>query len=228
RIAGLAYQKGFGGHFHNDNSIGALRDIPGLILAVPSRGDDAARMLRGCLAVARTSGRVACFLEPIALYHEKDLYEDGDSQWLFDYPLPGEILLPGEAGVYNAEASDLLIVSYGNGLRMSLKAARVLKEKYAISARVVDLRWLNPLPMDTVREHAHECSRVLVADECRATGGGIADAVISALAENGFRGPLASVRAIDSYVPLGAAANLVLISEEQIVGAARDLCGLSQ
>ena len=29
RIAGLAYQKGFGGHFHNDNSIGALRDIPG-------------------------------------------------------------------------------------------------------------------------------------------------------------------------------------------------------
>ena len=28
RVPGLAYQKGFGGHFHNDNSIGALRDIP--------------------------------------------------------------------------------------------------------------------------------------------------------------------------------------------------------
>ena len=47
RVPGLAYQKGFGGHFHNDNSIGALRDIPGLVLAVPARGDDAARMLRG-------------------------------------------------------------------------------------------------------------------------------------------------------------------------------------
>ena len=34
RIAGLAYQKGFGGHFHNDNSVGSLREIPGLIWSV--------------------------------------------------------------------------------------------------------------------------------------------------------------------------------------------------
>ena len=33
RIAGLAYQKGFGGHFHNDNSFAVFRDIPGLIIA---------------------------------------------------------------------------------------------------------------------------------------------------------------------------------------------------
>ena len=46
RIAGLGYQKGFGGHFHNDNSITALRDIPGLVVGCPSRGDDAAMMLR--------------------------------------------------------------------------------------------------------------------------------------------------------------------------------------
>ncbi|HEX6127551.1 MAG TPA: thiamine pyrophosphate-dependent enzyme, partial [Candidatus Limnocylindria bacterium] len=64
RVAGLAYQKGFGGHFHNDNSIGALRDIPGLVLAVPSRGDDAARMLRGAIAMAAEDGRVVVFLEP--------------------------------------------------------------------------------------------------------------------------------------------------------------------
>ncbi|HEY6985376.1 MAG TPA: thiamine pyrophosphate-dependent enzyme, partial [Rhodanobacteraceae bacterium] len=42
RIAGLGYQRGFGGHFHNDNSIAALRDIPGLVVGCPSRGDDAA------------------------------------------------------------------------------------------------------------------------------------------------------------------------------------------
>jgi 2-oxoisovalerate dehydrogenase E1 component len=57
RVQGLGYQKGFGGHFHNDNSVGALRDIPGLLLAVPARGDDAARMLRGALAIARACGR---------------------------------------------------------------------------------------------------------------------------------------------------------------------------
>ena len=73
RVPGLGYQKGFGGHFHNDNSIGALRDIPGLVVAVPARGDDAARMLRGAVAMAAEDGRVVVFLEPIALYHEKDL-----------------------------------------------------------------------------------------------------------------------------------------------------------
>ena len=52
RVAGLAYQKGFGGHFHNDNAVGVLRDIPGLVVAVPSRAQDAAAMLRTCLAAA--------------------------------------------------------------------------------------------------------------------------------------------------------------------------------
>jgi 2-oxoisovalerate dehydrogenase E1 component len=224
RIAGLAYQKGFGGHFHNDNSVGALRDIPGLLLAVPARGDDAARLLRGALATAQACGRVVCFLEPIALYHEKDLYADGDSLWLSDYPPPGELFLPGEVGVYHPEAQDVLIVSYANGLRLSLRAARVLKEQHGINARVLDLRWLNPLPFESVKEHAAECGRVVVADECRATGGGVADAVIADLAEGGFAGVMRSVRAVDSYVPLGAAANLVLISESQIVETVRTVC----
>jgi 2-oxoisovalerate dehydrogenase E1 component len=222
RVQGLAYQRGFGGHFHNDNSIGALRDIPGLLLGVPARGDEAAMILRGLVATARACGRVAVFLEPIALYHERDLYSEGDNQWLFDYPSPDQMVLPGEVGTYHAEATDLLIVSYANGLRLSLRAAHKLKEQ-GIQARVLDLRWLNPLPLDAVRRHAWECGRVLVADECRATGGGIADAVISSLAEGGFRGPMGTVRAVDTYVPLAAAANLVLISEQQIADAANAL-----
>ena len=223
RVAGLAYQKGFGGHFHNDNSIGALRDIPGLLVAVPSRGDDAAKVLRGLLATARASGRVAVFLEPIALYHEKDLHQPGDGGWLSDYPPPGEILLPGEVGIHHAEHRDLLIVTYGNGVRMALRAARRLRDEQGIAARVLDLRWLNPLPMTAVAEHAAACSAVLVADEARATGGGIADAVIAALAEQGLRGPMSSVRSADSYVPLGPAADMVLLSEDDIVKRAGQL-----
>lgn len=222
RVQGLAYQKGFGGHFHNDNSIGALRDIPGLLLAVPSRGDDAAMMLRGLVATARACGRVAVFLEPIALYHERDLYADGDGAWLFDYPPPDRTLLPGEVGLYQEQAKDLLIVTYGNGVRLSLRAARRLQEQ-GISARVLDLRWLNPLPFEAIKRHALACGRVLVADECRATAGGIADAVVASLAESGFTGPLRSVRSLDSYVPLAAAANLVLLSEQQIFEGAMQL-----
>lgn len=223
RIAGLAYQKGFGGHFHNDNSIGALRDIPGLLLAVPSRGDDAARMLRGLLAVAKASGRVGVFVEPIALYHEKDLYEPGDAGWLTTYPEPGDILLPGDVGVHHPDHDDLLIVTYGNGVRMSLQAAQRLKADSGVLARVVDLRWLNPLPSEAIVAHAEQCGAVLVADEARATGGGIADAVIAHLAQAGYGGRLASVRSTDTYVPLGPAADLVLLSADDIVKVAAEL-----
>ncbi len=219
RIASFGYQRGFGGHFHNDNAIGALREIPGIVLAVPSRGDDAARMLRGCVALAAECGRVVCFLEPIALYHEKDLYQEGDRGWLSDYPKPGSCLLPGEVGVYHEDHHDLLIVSYANGLRLSLRAARRLAEQ-GIKARVLDLRWLNPLPFAAIERHAADCGRVLVADECRATGAGVADAIVAHLAEQGFAGTLRSVRSADCFVPLGPAAHLVLLSEDQIFEAA--------
>ncbi|MHC4377908.1 MAG: alpha-ketoacid dehydrogenase subunit beta [Planctomycetota bacterium] len=220
RIAGLAYQKGFGGHFHNDNSIGALRDIPGLAIACPSRGDEAAKLLRGCTALAQTNGRVVVFLEPIALYHERDLYEDGDGGWLCDYPEPGKALLPGEVGVHHAEATDLLIISYANGLRLSLRAARRLEQETGKKARVVDLRWLAPLPHEALRAHAADCGRVLVVDECRRTGGGVAEALIADLAQTTPDLKLGSVCAADSYVPLGTATDAVLVTEDQILAGA--------
>ena len=82
RVAGLGYQKGFGGHFHNDNALGVLRDIPGLVIACPARADDAAALLRTCVAAAIADGTLSVFLEPIALYHRRDLYADGDRAWL--------------------------------------------------------------------------------------------------------------------------------------------------
>ncbi len=223
RLPGLAYQKGFGGHFHNDNSVGALRDIPGVVLAVPSRGDDAARMLRGAVGMAIEDGRIVIFLEPIALYHEKDLHTDGDGGWLTDYPPPPAVLLPGDVGVHDLEHRDLLIVSYANGLRLSLQAAKRLRDHHGVCARVVDLRWLSPLPMEAVRKHAADCGAVLVVDECRRTGGGVADAIVADLAEGGFETGghrLRSVRAVDSFVPLGTATAAVLVGSDQVVAEA--------
>jgi len=222
RVAGLAYQKGFGGHFHNDNSIGALRDIPGLVIATPARGDDAARMFRGAVAMAIEDGRVVVFLEPIALYHEKDLHADGDGGWLTDYPPPPDVLLPGEVGLHGETGgnADLLVVSYANGLRLSLRAARRLKEDHDLRVRVLDLRWLNPLPTEAIRSHAADIGAVVVVDECRATGAGVADAIVADLAEHRIGRRLASVRAVDSFVPLGPATSAVLVGVDQIVAAA--------
>ena len=223
RVAGLAYQKGFGGHFHNDNSIGGLRDIPGLVIATPARGDDAVRVLRGCLATAHECGSVVVIIEPIALYHEKNLHEEGDGLWLSDYPPPGEALIPGDVALYGE--GDVLLVSYANGLRMSIQAQRILEREQQIGCQVLDVRWLNPLPFEDISRAAEGKSAVVVVDECRRTGGGIAEAVLADLAERGCQARLGSVCALDSFVPLGPAANLVLVQTPQIVEAVSNLSG---
>ncbi|MEM8883967.1 MAG: thiamine pyrophosphate-dependent enzyme [Planctomycetota bacterium] len=216
RIASFAYQRGFGGHFHNDNAIAALREIPGMVVATPSRGEDAVRMLRGCLTMAKEHGRVIAFLEPIALYHEKDLHEPGDQGWLSDYPAQGEALLPGEAGVHGE--GKLLFISYANGVRMCRRVAR----RAGLDARVLDLRWLNPLPWEAIEREASTAAAIVVVDECRASGG-VADAILARLAERGYDGKLRSVRSADTFIPLGPTAPMVLVSEEEIEAAAREV-----
>jgi len=220
RIAGYGYQKGFGGHFHNDNSVAVLRDIPGLVIASPSRGDDAAAMLRTCLASASADGTVCAFVEPIALYHTKDLYTDGDSGWLAPYPAPSEHVPVGSARTYG-DGTDLTILTFGNGVPISLRAARRLAGD-GVGCRVVDLRWLAPLPVDDMLREASATGRVLVVDETRHTGG-VGEGIVTALVEHGFAGTVARVAGADSFVPLGPAANLVLVSEDEIVDAAKDL-----
>ncbi|WP_428981385.1 thiamine pyrophosphate-dependent enzyme [Nocardia brasiliensis] len=219
RIAGYAYQKGFGGHFHNDNSIAALRDIPGIVVASPARADDAAALLRTCVSAARVDGRVCVFLEPIALYHTRDLYEPGDNAWLA--PVSGtEHVDIGRARVYG-DGTDLTIVSFANGVPMSLRAARRLAER-GIHARVLDLRWLAPLPVDDLLRHARATGRVLVADETRRSGG-VSESIYAALLDAGFDGPLTRATSEDTFIPLGPAATTTLLNETHIETAATKL-----
>jgi 2-oxoisovalerate dehydrogenase E1 component len=224
RVPGLAYQQGFGGHFHNDNGLAALRDIPGLVVACPARPDDAAAMLRTCLAAAELDGSVSVFLEPIALYHERDLYEAGDGGWLAGYEPPGRWALthvPLGRGRLYGSGQDLTIISFGNGVRLSLRAARTLAAD-GIACRVLDLRWLAPLPYEDLLRAAAATGRVLVADETRRTGG-VSESVVTTLVDAGFTGRIARVASQDSFLPLGDATAAVLLSEAAIEDAARDL-----
>ena len=224
RIASLAYQEGFGGHFHNDNAVASLRDIPGVIIACPARPDDAAAMLRTCLAAAEADGRVCAFLEPIALYHTRDLHQAGDGGWLARYDPPG--LWPagyvplGSARRYG-NGRDLTIITFGNGLRMSLRVAARLGAD-GIGCRVLDLRWIAPLPEEDILREAAATGRVLVADETRRTGG-VSEGVITTLIDAGFTGKITRVNSEDSFIPLGDAAQAVLLSEASIESRARSL-----
>ena len=225
RIAGLAYQKGFGGHFHNDNGIAALREIPGILIGCPARGADGVRMVRTMVGAAKACGRVCVLVEPIALYMTKDLHENGDGAWLDPYPAPDDHMPLGEVGV-TGRGTDLCIASFANGLHMSLRVAQRL-QRDGVDCRVVDLRWLHPLPIDELLPHAVACERLLVVDECRASSG-IADTVVAEVVE-ASQGRVRTARVVgaDSYVPLGPGANEVLISEADIESAARAFLGLA-
>lgn len=219
RIAGLGYQKGFGGHFHNDNSVAVLRDIPGLILACPSNGADAAKMLRECVRLAREEQRLVVFLEPIALYPMRDLHEPGDGLWMHTYPDPSESIASGEIGQHG-EGEDLAIVTFANGTYLSLQAQKRLEEQ-GVASRVIDLRWLSPLPEAAILEAVKGCKNVLVVDETRRTGG-VAEALMALLAENGVRS-LTRLTAEDSFIATGPAYGATMPSADSIVDAAKAL-----
>jgi 2-oxoisovalerate dehydrogenase E1 component len=226
RVAGLAYQEGFGGHFHNDNSVAVLRDVPGLVVAVPSGAAEAGPMLRTCLAAAEVDGAVCVFLEPIALYHTRDLHVPVDNGWLAPYAGPEEWgrdhVTIGRARVYG-EGEHLTIVTFGNGVRMSLRVAARLAGQ-GVGVRVVDLRWLSPLPTSDLVREAGATGRVLIVDETRRSGG-VGEGVLAALVDAGYVGAVRRVSAVDSYIPLGNAAKHLLVSEEMIEQGAHSLLG---
>ena len=221
RIAGLGYQKGFGGHFHNDNSVAVLRDIPGLILACPSNGTDAAKMLRECVRLAREEQRVVVFLEPIALYPMRDLHADKDAAWMCRYPAPDQILPYGEVGIHG-NGSDLAIVTFANGNYLSHQALPALTAA-GIKTRIVDLRWLSPLPKDALTEAVKGCKNILIVDETRHTGG-LAEALMAHFHEVSTAN-LSRLTAEDSFIATGPAYAATMPSSDGILQAALTLTG---
>lgn len=219
RIAGLGYQKGFGGHFHNDNSVAVLRDIPGLILAVPSTGAEAAKMLRECVRLAREEQRLVVFLEPIALYPMRDFLAEKDGGWMTTYPDPSDTIPFGEVGVHG-DGTDIALVTYGNGHYLSRQTeARLAAE--GVKARVVDLRWLSPMPVESLLKAVAPAKRILIVDETRHSGG-VAEALMALMAEN-VSVPFERITAEDSFIATGPAYAATMPSADGIYRAAKGM-----
>ncbi len=217
RIAGLGYQKGFGGHFHNDNSLAVLRDIPGIVIGVPSNGADAVRMYREAARLAREEQRVVVMVDPIALYPMRDLHENGDAGWMRQYPQAGDLAPLGEVAV-SGQGKDVAIVTYGNGAYLSHQAQHILN-KENIQVRIIDMLWLAPLPEAAILQAIKGCDHVLVVDECRRTGSQ-SEAICTMLGEAGISS-YSRLTAEDSFIATGPAYGVTLPSRDSIVEAVR-------
>ena len=159
------------------------------------------------------------YLEPIALYHTRDLHGEKDGGWMRHYPAPGASIALGEVGVQGA-GSDLAIVTYANGNYLSHQALPEI-EAAGIKTRIIDLRWLSPLPVESMVAAVKGCKHVLIVDETRHSGG-VAEALMSALHEAGVA-KMARVTSQDSFIATGPAYAATMPSAQSIAMAAKSL-----
>ena len=120
------------------------------------------------------------------------------------------------------DGTDIAIVTFGNGFYLSCQAERRLAEA-GVKARVIDMRWLSPLPSDALVEAVRGVRRILIVDETRRTGG-IAEALMALFTER-TDVPHARITAEDSFIATGPAYAATMPSADGIYRAATALIG---
>lgn len=159
------------------------RMVPNLRVLAPS--DEAelasalhtALVLGGPFAIRYPRGEA----EGVEVPSSPDLFEVGKSRTLRD-------------------GNDVCILAFGHMAYIALETARML-QKEGISARVVDMRWVKPLDVDTIREAA-ACKLVVTLEE-GAVSGGVGEGVLAALAESGTSTPVATLGIPDAFILQG-------------------------
>lgn len=139
---------------HSQSLEAYVMHTPGLRLAMPATVSDAYHLLRAALRQP----------DPVVFIEHKGLYT-----LKADVDLNAPVPEWGRAAVLRT-GDDLVIVTYSRQVHNALGAASELA-KQGIEATVIDLRTLNPLDMDTVREHVERVGRAMVVSEGVMTAG---------------------------------------------------------
>lgn len=178
-----------GGLCHSQNIESFFAHIPGLIIAYPSKADDA----KGLLKTAIQCSDPVLFLEHKGLYRQSFASADEPDEF---YSLPF-----GKAKV-RKEGKDATVITYGYLVQKSLDAAKEL-EKEGYSIEIIDIRTINPLDSETILDSVRKTNKVLVTHEdCQFQGFGAE--IAAQIAEFAFEhldAPIMRLAAKD--VPIG-------------------------
>ncbi len=201
-----------GGLYHSQSAEGVFANFPGFRIIMPSFADDAAGLLRTSM---RSRG-VTIMFEPKFLYNHPMAQASKTG--------PNHFVPFGKARI-RRPGKDLTIVTYGNAVHWSLKAAERLAEE-GHDVEVIDLRSLVPYDMETVRASVQKTNRVIVASEDHKTGG-FGGEVLASVSEECFKFLDAPPRRVCTKdTPIGFSRILeaaILISEEDIYQAAQEV-----
>jgi len=171
----IPYGGGIGAVEHHSESLEAyFTHTAGLKVVTPSTPSDGFRLL----VQAIEDPDPVIFLEPKRRYW---IREDVELPVTNGTP-------PGQARIVR-EGTDVTILTYGPSVRTVEDAAEEAA-KDGVSCEVVDLRWLNPLDVDTVMASVKKTGRAVVVAEAPVTGS--------------FSGELAARIAEDDFLSLNA------------------------
>jgi len=176
-----------GGPFHSLNPEMFFVHTPGLKVVAPGTAYDA----KGLIKSAVRDNNPVIFFEHKFLYRriKEELPEE-------DYTVP-----LGKARVVR-EGRDVSVITYAAMLQVALDAAQALA-KEGIELEVVDLRTLQPLDRDAIRETVRKTNKVIVLHEDTKIAGiaGEVTAVINEEAFDDLDAPVVRIASLDTPVP---------------------------
>ncbi len=176
-----------GGPFHSQNPEMYFVHTPGLKVVAPGTAYDA----KGLVKSAVRDNNPVIFLEHKFLYRriKQELPPD-------DYTVP-----IGKARVVR-EGRDVSVITYAAMLQVALEAADALS-KEGVELEIVDLRTLQPLDREAIRDTVRKTNRVIILHEDTKTAGiaGEVEAVINEEAFDDLDAPPVRIASLDTPVP---------------------------
>ena len=150
-----------------------LRSLPNMIVMSPKDENELRKML---LTAIQHPGPIALRYPRgcgtgVALEHSIEPVEIGKA----------EVLCKGQT------MDDILIIAIGRAVEEAVQACRTLNNSYAISATVINARFVKPLDIDLIARYAARIPNILTVEE-NTREGGFGSAVLEGLADSGVSG----------------------------------------
>lgn len=144
---------------HSQDWSSLVAHIPGLKVVFPATPYDAKGLMNAALQGT----------DPVIFFESQRIYDIGE--WFHTGGVPEEYYeIPiGEPDI-KRKGKDLTILTIGATLYTAIRASETLKNKYDISAEIIDARSLVPLNYEIILESLKKTGRILLASDASSRG----------------------------------------------------------
>jgi 2-oxoisovalerate dehydrogenase E1 component len=158
--------------------------------------------------------------DPVIFFESQLLYDVGEQFEPNGVPEGYYEVPEGEPAVRKV-GKDITIATLGATLYRAMDAAKVLEEKYGLSAEVIDLRFINPLKYEKILESVKKTGRLLLASDAAERGSFLHTVAsnVQTLAFDYLDAPVAVVGSRNWITPAAELETLFFPQKEWIIDA---------